>query len=118
MSSVAAASAFPHRFTGLHDLARLPWFAEKDGRLVVVDPSVDRAIDMHTHLALAFVRPMAVDLTASHARVEHYLPDALKDARYYHPKDVGAEAAIKARLDGLMAHQLAAHATKTEGKQP
>jgi predicted TIM-barrel fold metal-dependent hydrolase len=75
MSSVAAASAFPHRFTGLHDLARLPWFAEKDGRLVVVDPSVDRAIDMHTHLALAFVRPMAVDLTASHARVEHYLPD-------------------------------------------
>ena len=48
--------------------------------------------------------------------VDHYLPDALKDARYYHPKDVGAEAAIKARLDGLMAQQVAAHATKKKGQ--
>ena len=48
--------------------------------------------------------------------VDDYLPDALKDVRYYHPKDVGAEAAIKARLDGLMAQQVAAHATKKDGQ--
>jgi hypothetical protein len=80
MSSVDATStaniisAFPHRFAGLKDLARLPWFEVRDDRLVVVDPTITRAIDMHTHLALAYVRPMAVDLTASHPHVEHYLP--------------------------------------------
>ena len=80
MSSVDATStantisAFPHRFAGLKDLARLPWFEVRDDRLVVVDRTITRAIDMHTHLALAYVRPMAVDLTASHPHVEHYLP--------------------------------------------
>lgn len=68
-------SSYPTRFQNLRDLARLPWFGLKDGRLVVEDPSVGRAFDMHTHLALAYVRPMALDLTARHDRVEHYLPD-------------------------------------------
>jgi predicted TIM-barrel fold metal-dependent hydrolase len=72
-----ASTSFPHRFAGLHDLARLPFFDVKDGRLVVSDPSVTRAIDMHTHLALGYVRPLAVDLCAGHDEVEHYLP---KDA--------------------------------------
>ncbi len=68
---------FPRRFAGLHDLARLPFFDVTDGRLVVSDPSVTRAIDMHTHLALGYVRPLAVNLLARHDEVEHYLP---KDA--------------------------------------
>lgn len=66
---------FPRVFSSLHDLARLPWFEVRQGRLVVADPSVRRAVDMHTHLALTYVRPPAVDLTARHDRVEHYLPD-------------------------------------------
>jgi predicted TIM-barrel fold metal-dependent hydrolase len=92
MSSVAAGKAFPHRFSGLRDLARLPWFELKNGKLVVVDPSVDRAIDMHTHLALAYVRPMAVDLTAAHDDVEHYLPaDAELDFDVYVNKNFAAD---------------------------
>jgi putative ATPase len=35
--------------------------------------------------------------------VEDYLPDALSSARYYEPKDIGSEAAIKSRLDALEA---------------
>jgi len=45
--------------------------------------------------------------------VDDYLPDALKDARYYHPKDVGVEAGIKARLEALEARVAAARASRT-----
>ncbi len=67
---------YPTRFKSLHDLARLPWFSLRDGRLVVDDPTVPAAIDMHTHLALAFVRPMQVDLHRASEKIELYLPDA------------------------------------------
>ena len=40
--------------------------------------------------------------------VEDYLPAALKDARYYAPKEIGAEVAIKARLDAIAAQKAAA----------
>lgn len=69
------ATSYPTRFENLYDLASLPWFDLRDGRLVVSDPTVPEAVDMHTHLALAFVRPMAVDLHRGHAKTEHYLPD-------------------------------------------
>ncbi|MBL8601625.1 MAG: amidohydrolase family protein [Myxococcales bacterium] len=65
----------PTRFENLHDLARLPWFSLKDGELVVDDPSVPTAIDMHTHLALTYVRSNRVDLHRRTARTERYLPD-------------------------------------------
>lgn len=74
MSFIGRSTRFPRRFTGLHDLARLPWFELRDGHVVVVDPAIDRAVDMHTHLSLAFVNPRTVDLTAAHDDVEHYLP--------------------------------------------
>jgi uncharacterized protein len=66
--------SYPTRFEGLLDLARLPWFDVREGRLVVSDPSIPEAIDMHTHLALAFVRPMQLDLGLASERTEHYLP--------------------------------------------
>lgn len=65
---------YPTRFDSLEDLARLPWFEVRDGRVVVSDPSVGTAIDTHTHLALSFVRPNQVDLHRGHAKTEHYLP--------------------------------------------
>jgi predicted TIM-barrel fold metal-dependent hydrolase len=65
---------YPTRFESLHDLARLPFFEVREGRLVVSDPSVPEAIDMHTHLALAFVRPLQLDLHKKYAETEHYLP--------------------------------------------
>ncbi len=65
----------PTRFDSLHDLAKLPWFEVRDGRLVVSDPSVGTAIDVHTHLALSFLRPNQIDLQRAHPKAEHYLPD-------------------------------------------
>ena len=62
------------RFENLLDLARLPYFEAKDGALVLADPSLGPAIDVHTHLALAYVRPMSVDLGRAWPETEHYLP--------------------------------------------
>jgi predicted TIM-barrel fold metal-dependent hydrolase len=65
---------YPTRFSGLHDLARLPWFEVRDSRLVVADPTVGPAIDVHTHLALAYGAPPSVDLTRLTDEALHYLP--------------------------------------------
>lgn len=69
----ARAEALPLQFENLLGLATLPWFGVRDGRLVVTDESIGPAIDMHTHVALAYVRPMSVDMTAT-SEVQHYLP--------------------------------------------
>jgi predicted TIM-barrel fold metal-dependent hydrolase len=65
----------PSRFTSLLDLTRLPWFdLSAEGRLVMSDKSIGPIADLHTHLALAYVRPISVDLHALHAETQHYLP--------------------------------------------
>ncbi len=66
-------SQLPTRFDSLNDLARLPYFELRDGALVR-SGDADPVIDVHVHLALAFVRPMSVDLQATHDCTEHYLP--------------------------------------------
>jgi uncharacterized protein len=63
------------QFANLLDLARLPWFEVRDGsRLALKDRSIGPIIDMHTHLALAFVRKNQVDLNRQTPETEHYLP--------------------------------------------
>jgi len=63
------------RFSSTYALAELPWFAVKEGRLVLADPSVGPIIDIHTHLALTYGRRRSsVDLTAAPRPTEHYLP--------------------------------------------
>ena len=42
------------------------------------DESIGPVIDMHTHLALAYVRPMQLDLYREAPRTEHYLPSCCK----------------------------------------
>ncbi|MCC6668262.1 MAG: amidohydrolase family protein [Polyangiaceae bacterium] len=64
----------PTRFDSTLDLARLPWFERRGRDLLLVDDSVGPAVDVHTHLALAFVLPQKVDLSAEHGETEHYLP--------------------------------------------
>ena len=64
----------PTRFDNLLDLARLPWFEVKDGRLVLADPTLPAAVDVHTHLALSYATGR-VDLGREYPRTEHYLPD-------------------------------------------
>jgi predicted TIM-barrel fold metal-dependent hydrolase len=62
------------RFPNLAGLASLPWFALGDeGRLVLRDRSLGPIVDVHTHIALAYLRPMSVDLDRR-CDVEHYLP--------------------------------------------
>lgn len=70
--------AFPTRFESTLDLARLPWFDIEGGnRLVLADPSVGPIIDMHTHLAMSFLRRLTVDLGASTPTTAYYLPVTL-----------------------------------------
>ncbi len=60
-------------YRNLADLASLPYFEFEEGRLRVSDKSIGPAIDMHTHVALAYLAPNNVDYDAlSEAR--HYLP--------------------------------------------
>lgn len=63
-----------HRFQNLLDLARLPYFENQDGRLVLRDRSIGPVIDCHSHVALAYLLPMQVDLYKLHPETEHYLP--------------------------------------------
>lgn len=62
------------KFESVLDLTRLPYFAAEEGRLTLVDRTIGPVIDMHTHLALAYVLPMQVDLFKEHETTEHYLP--------------------------------------------
>jgi len=70
MATNELASHYPDHFA----LADLPYFEVRDGRLLLADPSLGPIIDVHTHLALAYVRPMGVDLWKTHDRTSHYLP--------------------------------------------
>lgn len=63
-----------HEYADAYALAELPWFTLKEGRIVLEDSSVEPAVDVHTHLALAYGRPMQVDLWQEHPQTEHYLP--------------------------------------------
>ncbi|MBW2458190.1 MAG: amidohydrolase family protein [Deltaproteobacteria bacterium] len=56
------------------DLAELPWFELREGRLRLVDDQVGPIVDFHTHLALTFGRRRSVDLFASPGPTRHYLP--------------------------------------------
>ncbi len=62
------------KLDNLLDLARLPYFEVRDGRIALADPSLGPVIDVHTHLALAY-GPTApkVNLLAKTPEVELYL---------------------------------------------
>ncbi len=91
----------PLRFTSLADLARLPWFRLDDaGRLVLRDPSVGPIADLHTHLALAYVRPMSVNLGALHAETKHYLPSCCElDLDLYANRNIPPDALAELKRD-------------------
>jgi hypothetical protein len=67
-------SSLPTRFSSLADLARLPWFTALEDRVVVSDDSIGPIVDVHGHVALAYVRPMQLDLNREWPRTEYYLP--------------------------------------------
>lgn len=61
------------RFENLADLAALPWFARTERGVELTDRSIGPILDVHTHVALAYIIPMSVDLHAK-SDVQHYLP--------------------------------------------
>ncbi len=61
------------RYADHYALAELPYFEVRDERLVLADPELGSAIDVHTHLALSYVRKNPVDLWKEHERTQHYL---------------------------------------------
>ncbi len=64
----------PLRFRGYAGLAELPWFElDEAGRLVVVDRSLPRGIDLHTHLGMAALFAPAPDLWARSEEVRYLL---------------------------------------------
>ncbi len=83
----------PVVFENLYDLARLPWFDVHDGRLVLSDRTIGPIIDMHSHVALAYLRPMQLDLYRSTHFTEHYLPACCRiDFEGYQNKNFTPEA--------------------------
>jgi hypothetical protein len=84
------------RFERLSELGTLPWFSSYEDRVVLKDRSIGPIIDVHTHVALAYLRPMQLDLMAAHDHTEHYLPSCcavdldVYANRNFSPKDLGA----------------------------
>lgn len=66
--------ALPTRFSSLRDLARLPWFEPFEDRVVTKAGMLPPIIDVHSHVALAYLRPMQIDLYADTGSTEYYLP--------------------------------------------
>ncbi len=87
-------------FESHHELARLPYFARRAPGQLLLREGLGPAIDVHTHLALAFLLPMQVDLEREHARTEHYLglDDAVELDRYAN-QNFSAQALRRMKLD-------------------
>jgi hypothetical protein len=83
----------PQVFANLLDLSRLPWFDSHDGRLVLADRSIGPVIDMHSHITLAYLLPMRVDVHRLTPHTEHYLPDCCAiDFEVYQNRNFTPEA--------------------------
>ncbi len=106
----------PAQFEKLLDLARLPYFEERGGRLVVADPSLGPIVDAHAHLALSYGPGRGVDVERDAGPARHYLPESrpfdleVYANRNYRPQDL---AALKRdlTLGSLTAHGLRASHT-------
>jgi len=88
-------------FNNHFELAELPYFELRgERRLCLADPDFGPAMDFHTHLALAYLRPMAVDLMRATEKTLHYLPmeDRL-DLDVYQNKNWNAAAMATMRAD-------------------
>ncbi|HVN88157.1 MAG TPA: amidohydrolase family protein [Candidatus Binatia bacterium] len=83
-------------FANLSELSRLPWFEMHHDRLIVSDRSLGPVIDMHSHIALAYLLPMRVDLYRATLYTEHYLPPCCPiDFEVYQNKNL-TPAALRA----------------------
>jgi len=103
--STSSSPSYPTSFESVLDLARLPWFEVRGGnRLVLVDDgSVGPIIDMHTHLALGFIRRLRVDVNRSTPTTAYYLPLTLPiDLDRYSNKNFDDESLWSMKLDNSL----------------
>ncbi len=93
-------------FENYYDLSRLPYFTLKDNRLIIdIDANIGPIIDIHTHLALAYIFPMRIDLFKDHGRTDHLLPDyAHLNLETYANKDYTPE--LLKRMKRIVAKQI------------
>ncbi len=112
-------AGFPTSFESTLDLARLPWFEVRDGnRLVLVDDTVGPIIDMHTHLAMAFLRRLRVDLHRETPTTAYYLPLTLPvDLDAYANTALDPSALFAMKLD-VSALSLTAQGMRTTHTAP
>ena len=96
-----AALEFPTRFSNLADFARLPWFTvSPEGRLRVRPGACGPIVDVHTHLALSYLAPRAVDLGRASKWTRHYLPaDGPMDLELYSNKNIQPADLVRMKLD-------------------
>lgn len=63
-----------HVYQGYRGLADLPWFElDSEQRLVCVDESIPKAIDVHCHLGMSVLFEPELDLLKEHPRTRHLL---------------------------------------------
>lgn len=88
-------------FQSHDDLARLPYFERvAPGRLTLASAGLGPAIDMHTHLALSYLRTDNVDLEQEHPHTQHYLPvDRSVELDVYANRNYTAEDVRRMKLD-------------------
>lgn len=93
-------ATLPTRFATGYALSQLPWFELHGGDLVVADPEVGPIIDVHTHLALSFVRAQTVDLESAPRPTEHYLPmERPLDLTLYSNRNLVAQDLVNLKRD-------------------
>lgn len=98
------ATPFPTTFDSTLDLARLPWFAVEGGNRIVlaegVADEVGPIVDTHSHLAMAFLRPLSVDVHAETPATSYYLPVTLPvDLDAYSNTNLDRAAMFSMKLD-------------------
>jgi uncharacterized protein len=78
-----------YRFASHHELARLPYFELRLGRLVLADPALGPSIDFHTHVANTYFVARQVDLARFYPETDLWLPmDAFVDLDVYANQNV------------------------------
>lgn len=95
-----------YSFQNYNDLSRLPYFTIKNERLAIdKSANIGPIIDFHTHLALAYLAPMRIDLFKLHERTEHILPDYAEiNLEKYANKDYTPE--LLKRMHRIVAKQV------------
>ncbi len=100
-------------------LAQLPWFELRQGRIAVRNPDdIGPVVDVHTHLAFAYLRPIQLDLAAAPGPTRHYQPlEAPLDLDVYANKNL-RPADIKTMTRELTLGSLQASAMRATHSAP